>query len=144
MGNNNVIEIAFTTPAVATPQKRVHLIYDYSSEGTGNFSIIEGVTGLAIGGGTAFTPINKQRASTNVSVVTNSFTGQTGAAITYAGGTTIWLRSWGGNRSSLSEDRATHEIILAPATSYVFKLTNTSGGTQVGFLSLTWYEHTDD
>jgi len=144
MANNDTIEIGFIAPVVASPQKRVHLVFEYEAEGTGNFQVISGVTALGVGGGAAFTPLNRNRGSANTSSVTVPVTGQTGAAITYAGGTTIWIMSWGGTSSSTTKDRATSEWVLQPSGSYVFRLTNTSGGAQNGCISIIWYEHTDD
>lgn len=144
MADNDTIEIAFTTPTTATPQKRCHAIFKWRAEGDGNFQVVEGVTSLAVGSGAALVPINRQRGSIKTSSVSVPVTGQTGAAITYSGGTTIWQEIWGGAVGNVAEDRAIAEFVLAPNTSYVFRITNSSGGAQIGDMSVIWYEHTDE
>lgn len=143
MANNDTIEIGFITPGVSSPQKRCHAILTWRAAGTGNVAITEGVTSLGAGSGANLVPLNHQRGSSAVSAVTLPVTGQTGAAITYAGGSEIWAECWGGASANVNTSREIAERVLAPATAYVFTLENTSGGSQAGHLAVFWYEHID-
>lgn len=144
LDTSEFIEIGLITPAVTDPQKRIHLSYSARLNDDGTFIILEDVSDLAVGAGAAQTPLNRFRGSSNTSDVTVPVTGESGAAITYSGGDTIWNETWEGSISSIVTLSGRDERILEPATSYVFRLTsNAVGAGRGGHLSLHWYEMTD-
>ncbi len=63
--------------------------------------------------------------------------------ISYGGGVEKWRDTWEGNSAVTGGTRDTQEWVLAPNTSYVFRLTSDAGTGQAGLLQLVWYEHTD-
>lgn len=88
-------------------------------------------------GGTAFTPVQRNRTSTttsNVAMTINPTVTGTGTELYkefLPGGTK--KKAGGGGGESL-------EFILKPLTSYLIRLTNISGSAQVAEITLEWYE----
>jgi hypothetical protein len=142
---NDALQIYLQTPAVTSPQKRVHLISDHEATGEHLFRIYEAITYTA--GGTAKSPLNKNRGSANSSALVNPKVGSNKAAdlITYTTvGATIIYESWGGQGKTQSGgNRGTTEWILKPGTQYIFELISKAAGVVLE-LSLEWYEHTDE
>ena len=95
--------------------------------------------GTATTGGTAFTPINRNRnyAVSNVSQVamvinpTITSLGTELDAQILPGG--VGKKSAGGTAGSL-------EYVLKPLTNYLFRLTNVNGTSHAAFMTLEWYE----
>ena len=124
------IDIMFACAAGITP----HLNVEAMCMGDAELKIYENATSTS---GTSFTPINRNRNSTNVSqsaMVINPTVTATGTEIDYqiiAGG--VGKKSGGGESGSL-------EYVLKPLTNYLFRLTNVNGTNHAAFLALEWYE----
>ena len=124
------IDIMFACAAGIIP----HLNVEAMCMGDAELKIYENATST---GGTSFTPINRNRNSTNVSqsaMVINPTVTATGTEIDYqiiAGG--VGKKSGGGESGSL-------EYVLKPLTNYLFRLTNVNGTNHAAFLALEWYE----
>ena len=118
----------------AGPGTIPHVTIAMESSGDADFFIYEGTTTT---GGTAFTPVRRNRniaATSNVAMVTNPTVNTLGTLINrqfVTGGT--GKKSSGGGAGSL-------EYVLAPLTNYLFRLTNVNGTAHTALLELEWYE----
>jgi hypothetical protein len=118
----------------AGPGTSPHVTIAMESSGDADFFIYEGTTTT---GGTAFTPVRRNRniaATSNVAMVTNPTVNTLGTLINrqfVTGGT--GKKSSGGGGGSL-------EYVLAPLTNYLFRLTNVNGTAHTALLELEWYE----
>ena len=118
----------------AGPGTIPHVTIAMESGGDSDFFIYEGTTTT---GGTAFTPVRRNRniaATSNVAMVTNPTVNTLGTLINrqfVTGGT--GKKSSGGGGGSL-------EYVLAPLTNYLFRLTNVNGTAHTALLELEWYE----
>ena len=118
----------------AGPGTIPHVTIAMESGGDADFFIYEGTTTT---GGTAFTPVRRNRniaATSNVAMVTNPTVNTLGTLINrqfVTGGT--GKKSSGGGGGTL-------EYVLAPLTNYLFRLTNVNGTAHTALLELEWYE----
>ena len=118
----------------AGPGTIPHVTIAMESSGDADFFIYEGTTTT---GGTAFTPVRRNRniaATSNVAMVTNPTVNTLGTLINrqfVTGGT--GKKSSGGGAETL-------EYVLAPLTNYLFRLTNVNGTAHTALLELEWYE----
>ncbi len=118
----------------AGPGTSPHVTIAMESSGDADFFIYEGTTTT---GGTAFTPVRRNRniaATSNVAMVTNPTVNTLGTLINrqfVTGGT--GKKSSGGGTGTL-------EYVLAPLTNYLFRLTNVNGTAHTALLELEWYE----
>ena len=126
------INIVLASPSGVYP----HITVNGMCLGDAELYIYEGTTTT---GGTAFTPINRNRnyAVSNVSevaMVINPTVTSVGTEIDaqiIPGGT--GKKSSGGTAGSL-------EYVLKPLTNYLFRLTNVNGTAHAASLTLEWYE----
>lgn len=126
------IDIVLASPAGVYP----HLTVEGLCLGDAELYIYEGTS---TNGGTAFTPINRNRnyAISNpseVAMVINPTVTAVGTEIDaeiIPGG--IGKKSGGGAAGSL-------EYVLKPLTNYLFRLTNVNGVAHAASLTLEWYE----
>lgn len=126
------IDIVMASPADVYP----HLTVDGLCLGDAELYIYEGTS---TNGGTAFTPINRNRnyAISNpseVAMVINPTVTAVGTEIDaeiIPGG--VGKKSGGGTAGSL-------EYVLKPLTNYLFRLTNVNGTAHAASLTLEWYE----
>ena len=126
------INIVLASPSGVYP----HITVNGMCLGDAELYIYEGTTTT---GGTAFTPINRNRnyAVSNVSqvaMVINPTVTSVGTEIDaqiIPGGT--GKKSGGGAAGSL-------EYVLKPLTNYLFRLTNVNGTAHAASLNLEWYE----
>lgn len=126
------IDIVMASPSGVYP----HLTVDGLCLGDAELYIYEGPTTT---GGTAFTPINRNRnyAVSNpsqVAMVINPTVNSVGTEIDaqiIPGG--AGKKSGGGTAASL-------EYVLKPLTNYLFRLTNVNGVAHAAYLTLEWYE----
>lgn len=126
------IDIVLASPAGVYP----HLTVDGLCLGDAELYIYEGTSTT---GGTAFTPINRNRnyAISNpseVAMVINPTVTAVGTEIDaeiIPGG--VGKKSGGGTAGSL-------EYVLKPLTNYLFRLTNVNGVAHAASLTLEWYE----
>jgi hypothetical protein len=126
------IDIVLASPAGVYP----HLTVDGLCLGDAELYIYEGTS---TNGGTAFTPINRNRnyAISNpseVAMVINPTVTAVGTEIDaeiIPGG--VGKKSGGGTAGSL-------EYVLKPLTNYLFRLTNVNGTAHAASLTLEWYE----
>lgn len=126
------IDIVLASPSGVFP----HLSVEAMCLGDAELYIYEGT---ATTGGTAFTPINRNRnyAVSNVSQVamvinpTITSLGTELDAQILPGGS--GKKSGGGTAGSL-------EYVLKPLTNYLFRLTNVNGTSHAAFMTLEWYE----
>jgi hypothetical protein len=129
---NASIDIVMASPAGVFP----HITVDAFCQGDAEFYIYEGSTTT---GGTAFTPINRNRnyAVSNPSqsaMVINPTINSLGTELDgqiVPGG--VGKKSGGGDSGSL-------EYVLKPLTNYHFRLTNVNGTSHAASLTLEWYE----
>lgn len=119
----------------AGPATIAHLSIEALLMGDAELYIYEGATST---GGTAFTPINRNRnystSSSNVAMVINPTVTATGTLLDaqfLPGG--VGKKSGGGNIESL-------ELVLKPLTNYLIRMTNVNGTDHPGHLALEWYE----
>jgi len=126
------IDIVLASPSGVFP----HMTIDALCLGDAELYIYEGPTTT---GGTAFTPINRNRnyAISNpsqVAMVINPTVTSVGTELDaqiIPGG--AGKKSGGGTASSL-------EYVLKPLTNYLFRLTNVNGTAHAAYLTLEWYE----
>jgi len=139
--NGHVIQIYFKTPAVADPQKRVHMTFAHEGSGEHQYQVIEGVTYSA--GGADTDPLNRRRDSGATSMQEFKL-GSTKSSnvITYTGGSAIWEDWSGAGKTTGGENRGTQEWILAPNVEYIVVLTSKAAGILLS-QDVTFYEHTD-
>jgi len=141
--NTDTVQLYINTPAVTSPQKRLHLVLNHIGSGAHTIVITEGITFTS--GGAAYVPINHRRDSAKVTAAQAVRVGGdnlTGGVLVYSGGTIIWSEGMGAGRSIGGENRGVSEWILAPNTGYIFE--NISGATSTAVnISASWYEHTD-
>lgn len=140
--STELVEIYFKTPAAATPQKRMHGIFERSGTGAFTFEIVEGVTFST--GGTAATAYNRHRDSANTSSAQTLLTGATTTSdiVTASGGTTIWTETIGSGKTTGGTSRGTEEWIFKSNTEYLAKVTSNAAAIGIS-LNMSWYEHTD-
>ena len=118
----------------AGPGTSPHVTIAMESSGDADFFVYEGTTTT---GGTAFTPVRRNRniaATSNVAMVTNPTVNTLGTLINrqfVTGGT--GKKSSGGGGGTL-------EYVLAPLTNYLFRLTNVNGTSHTALIELEWYE----
>ena len=111
-----------------------HVTIAMESSGDADFLVYEGTSTT---GGTAFTPVRRNRniaSTSNVAMVTNPTVTSLGTLINQqfiTGGT--GKKSSGGASGSL-------EYVLLPLTNYLFRLTNVNGTAHTALLELEWYE----
>jgi len=111
-----------------------HMTVDALCLGDAEFYIYEGTSAT---GGTAFTPINRNRnytTSSQVAMIVNPTVTALGTQIDaqiLPGGS--GKKSGGGAAGSL-------EYVLKPLTNYLFRLTNVNGTAHAASLQLEWYE----
>lgn len=118
----------------AGPGTIPHVTIAMESSGDCDFFVYEGTSTT---GGTAFTPVRRNRniaATSNVAMVTNPTINTFGTLINQqfiTGGT--GKKAAGGSSGSL-------EYVLTPLTNYLFRLTNVNGTAHTALLELEWYE----
>jgi len=118
----------------AGPGIRMHLTLDAVLMGDAEFYIYEGSTST---GGTAFTPINRNRNytdSSNVAMVMNPTVTATGVLLDaqfLPGG--VGKKAGGGSATS-------REFVLKPLTNYLIRMTNVNGTAHAVYVALEWYE----
>jgi hypothetical protein len=111
-----------------------HMTIDALCLGDAELYIYEGTSAT---GGTAFTPINRNRnytTSSQVAMIINPTISLLGTQIDaqiLPGGS--GKKAGGGTASSL-------EYVLKPLTNYLFRLTNVNGTAHAASLQLEWYE----
>lgn len=121
-----------TTPAAPT---EVHLLPPelFGSAGETSLQIWEAPTSV---NGTAFTPVNRKRASSSAS----GCVCVTGATFTIGSAVQVDQLVAGTTPTGYGVRGMEQEIILKPATKYLFKIVNrTASASNVG-LWLNWYE----
>lgn len=118
----------------AGPGVSPHVTIAMESSGDANFFIYEGAV---TSGGTAFTPVRRNRtiaSTSDVAMVLNPTVTSLGTLINQqlvTGGT--GKKSSGGGGSSL-------EYVLTPLTNYLFRLTNADLTSHTALIELEWYE----
>jgi len=129
---NASIDIVLASPSGVFP----HITVDALCLGDAELYIYEGTSTT---GGTAFTPINRNRNhavsnQSQVAMVINPTVTSVGTEIDaqlIPGG--AGKKSGGGTVGSL-------EYVLKPLTNYLFRLTNVNGTAHAAYLTLEWYE----
>ena len=130
LANDASINIAVAWASGINP----HLVFDVNCGGDAEFQIYEGAV---VTGGTPFTAINRHRSvgSTSQSAaLINPTVTSTGTALTgefLAGGS-------GGNAGGAAA--FSFQYVLAPLTTYLFRLTNRSGQAHMAHILIEWYE----
>jgi len=141
--DTDTVQIYIETPAVASPQKRIHFTLSHYGSGEHSVVITEGITFTS--GGAAFVPVNRRRDSvktTSAQAVRVGGDDQTGGVLVYSGGTVIWSELIGTGRGSGGTTRGTEEWILDTDTGYIFEIISGATSTAIS-ITTTWYEHTD-
>lgn len=114
--------------------KYPHLVFDVACGGDAEFTIFENAT---VTGGTSFTAINRYRSSTNTSssaILVNPTVTTTGTALTGE-----FLPGGSGNQAG-GAVAFSFQYVLAPLTTYLFRLTNRSDRAHMAHLMIEWYE----
>lgn len=126
------IDIVIASPSGVLP----HMTVEAFCQGDAEFYLYEGT---ATTGGTAFTPINRNR---NYAVSNPSQSAMVINPTVTSLGTEIdgQIVPGGVGKKSGGGDSATLEYVLKPLTNYHFRLTNVNGTSHAAFLSLEWYE----
>jgi hypothetical protein len=130
LANNASIDIAVAWATGKTP----HLVFDVNCGGDAEFTIFENAT---VTGGTSFTAINRYRPSANTSasaVLINPTVTTTGTALTGE------FLSGGFGGKATGSAAFSFQYVLAPLTTYLFRLTNRSGKSHMAHVMIEWYE----
>ena len=131
---DGVLRVGLVTPDT---DKWIHLTWTISSNGILTAEFFEGAT---LTGGSAVTPLNNNRNSSNTSGVTLK-SGVTSSA----DGTLISQSKWGGEGfKSVSGGTGSRsdELVLKQNTTYLRKFTSATDNNIIGFKA-TWYEHSN-
>lgn len=147
MATTQTINFAFKTPALTTSE--IHMVVEYETLIGGYLEILEAATWTAKSG-TIYVPINRDRNSSNQSLITGNetttlFTANEIAfdvtSVLTTNATTIWLdRAPAVQKKAATSPRELSEFILKAATTYVIRFTAV-GNSNSGFIRLSWYEH---
>lgn len=126
------IDIVLASPAGVYP----HLTVDGLCLGDAELYIYEGTSTT---GGTAFTPINRNR---NYAISNPSEVAMVINPTVTAVGTEIdaEIIPGGGGKKSGGGTAGSLEYVLKPLTNYLFRLTNVNGTAHAASLTLEWYE----
>ena len=126
------INIAMAAPAGVYPHITIHAL----CLGDAELYIYEGST---TSGGTAFTPINRNR---NHTITNPSQVAMVIAPTVSAVGTEIdaQIIAGGAGKKSTGGAAGSLEYVLKPLTTYLFRLTNVNGTAHAAYLTLEWYE----
>jgi len=114
--------------------KYPHLVFDVKCGGDAEFTIFENAT---VTGGTSFTAINRYRSSANTSasaILINPTVTTTGTQLTGE------FLSGGSGGQATGSAAFSFQYVLAPLTTYLFRLTNRSGQAHMAHLMIEWYE----
>lgn len=134
LDNTDVLQVALVTPDTT---KWLHLTWQISSNGILTTEFYEDAEGVS--GGSAVTPLNNNRNSSNASGATIT----SGVSVT-GSGTLISRSKWGGTGfKSFTGGASTREdeMILKQNTTYMRKFISGSDANIVGFKAM-WYENT--
>jgi len=153
--------LAFVTPAATVTGKRIHMTVDAGADDESIFEIHEAPV-VGVNQGTSATPLNRDRNSSNTSVMTDRETGAAdrisqfnvleaaaagivqGAAATVLHSEVIAIAAGPPFGSVLNDrSRGRKEFILLPATVYAILLSNVTVNDTVHKITLNWYEHED-
>jgi hypothetical protein len=126
------IDIVMASPSGVTP----HLSVEAFCQGDAEFYLYEGSSTT---GGTAFTPINRNR---NYAVSNPSQSAMVINPTINSLGTELdgQIVPGGVGKKSGGGDSATLEYVLKPLTNYHFRLTNVNGTSHAASMTLEWYE----
>lgn len=129
---NASIDIVMASPAGVFP----HMTVEAFCQGDAEFYVYEGSSTT---GGTAFTPINRNR---NYAVSNPSQSAMVINPTINSLGTELdgQIVPGGVGKKSGGGDSATLEYVLKPLTNYHFRLTNVNGTSHAASLTLEWYE----
>ena len=132
LADNASIDIAIASPEGVYPHVNVEAL----CLGDAELYIYEGASAS---GGTAFTPINRNRnfAVTNqsqVAMVINPTVTSVGTELD------AQLLPGGSGKKSGGGEAGSLEYVLKPLTTYLFRLTNVNGTAHAAHLALEWYE----
>jgi len=135
---NHVYDIQITTPNTT---KWIHLTFDFVVESETDWYFYENP--VIVLAGTAVTPLNRDRNSSNssgltVKVITNTSTSNANDDTTVSGATTI-QHGISGDKKTGSDMHGRHEFILKQNEDYCLRFIATVAG-YVSF-HLDWYEH---
>ena len=140
--SGHIVQIFILTPAVADPQKRVHIAMAHESTGEHRYTITEGCAYSS--GGAVMTPTNRERGSVKTSSLQSAYSGSDKGSnkIVVTGGTTMFDSWTGAGKTQGASSRDSEEWVLAPNTGYLFVLTSKAAGIPLE-MTAEWYEHTD-
>ena len=137
---NEVYDVQFTTPDTT---KEIHFTFSLETEAETAWYIYEGVTVNVAG--TAMTPLNNDRNSTNTSVATvaeilNTSVSNANADTVVSGATLLESGISGAKSQSLGSETRDKELILKRNTVYCLRAIANAAGYIDFYMS--WYEHT--
>ena len=132
LADNASIDIVLASPAGVFP----HITIDGLCLGEAELYVYESTVTT---GGTAFTPINRNRNYTvsnpsQVAMVINPTVTSVGTELD------AQIISGGAGKKSGGGSAASLEYVLKPLTNYLFRLTNVNGTAHAAYLTLEWYE----
>lgn len=128
---------ASRTLVIITPNttKWSHFELGVNSEAEVSVTLTESVT---VSGGTAITPVNRNRNSANTAGMIVKHTPDSAS-----GGTDLITQQFGSGRGIGGESRDIAEIILKQNTTYTVVCTNKTTGNNLVNITLNWYEHAE-
>ena len=133
INNNAFADLAITTPDTA---KHTHMFFEGEVESEMEFYAYEDPD---ITGGTSYTPVNRNRNSTNTSACTCVLNPTVNAVGMLLGQTKVGSGKKVGGRA-----RGLVELILKQGATSLFRVENVSGAASQWVSSqYAWYEHTD-
>ena len=137
---NNVYDVQWTTPDTAVEP---HFTWEFITDDTTDLFIYEGAS--IVLAGTAITPINNNRNSSNTSGqtikgISNASVALANADTAVAGATTIYSQRLFGSNFSAHHQIHGEEIILKRNTIYCMRAVAIAAAN-ISFLC-SWYEHT--
>lgn len=152
--NDDVTAIMFTTPNTT---KWIHIIATFNCSNPAEAVILENPTLADAGDGSDKLVLNRNRNSSNTSMVQSLEDTPTVGSVTtmneaewtavgVSGGTELeheFLQGGDGKKAVGGVSRGTQEWVLDQGKTYVFYLQNTGAAENTHSISLDWYEHTD-
>ena len=130
LANNASIDIVFAAAAGVLP----HMTIDAICLGNAELYVYEGTVAT---GGTAFTPINRNRnytTSSSVAMIINPTITTLGTQLD------AQVLAGGAGKKAGGGETGTLEYVFKPLTNYLIRLTNVNGTSHAAHLALEWYE----
>lgn len=138
LANNEALDIVIR--AMNDNAKRMHVVFEAEVEAECEFEVFEDPTYVQ-GSGAAVTAVNRERNSSNTTDAQNI---EVNPTITNPG-TLLFATMAGSGKKIGGRARGLEEIVLKQDASYIFRITNVSGGGDIWVSpQISWYEHSNE